>query len=1732
MFVIPSNKLLQFPLLRFAMSIFFALTFALIMALWPRLAYAGDITVDGSSCTLPNAISAANTNSTVGGCSIIGTPGTETLHLTASTYALAVNGSYASNGPNATPSITTNIIISSTVVGGSTVERSGGNDTRLFHVAAAGNLTLRGVTVQKGKVSSPNHGGGLYNAGKVALFESEFLSNTGHRGGGIYNTGAITLTGVLIYNNIATEHGAGLYNNNNGRTAVFSDTQVISNTATNNGGGIYNNTSNSIITITNSEVISNNAVSGAGILNSTGSFVYATGSEIRRNKASGSGGGLQNNAGTMHLTSMQVISNSAGSDGGGFYNNNTGTVTITNTQVISNEAISSGGGIFNGNIVRVVDSDVSQNKAGQDGGGLYNTAGTSTIVNTSFIGNRAGTGGAISSNVNGTKVILSDSEIIENSANGRGGGIYINSGGSSAIITSTQVFSNHATSDGGGIAIQPNSSVTMTDTQIRGNHTNQSGGGIFGNTNTTINLTNGEVVLNNANRTGGGVFVDNRATLINSDVISNTAGSEGGGIYNGFNSDLTLTNSNVIGNRGTEGGGLYNGKTATVTNSDFLTNTASSGSGGGIQNTFTGNLMLTDSDVVANRSTSNGGGINNENHLVLVNSDLRNNRAQVRGGGLYVPFAGDFTLTSSDVVANTAGGSGGGIFSESTSATTISGTHIISNTSGGSGGGIYGNATLTLNNSELVSNTAVSDGGGIYNTQGVNISNSRVISNVAGGDGGGIYANASATVTNSPVYFNRAQGIGGGLYAFSTATLNHSDVVSNYSGADGGGIYGNNNVNLTNSHLISNTAEGSGGGLYSDLYANLTNSNVVGNHAGARGGGVYNSGHNTLVVANSDFTSNRAESDGGGLYVNVTTTVTLDDSDFLTNTTMGRGGGLFANTASHLVMTNSEIRANTSTGNGGGFLNNGTAIVSDSEILSNTSSGRGGGLYNNHEVTLFNFQVISNTSVISGGGLYNTGTSTVTLNLGNIIGNQGSDGGGIFTSNVITFANLQITNNRATHNGGGLYNSKGTITATLSNILDNHAGVAGGGLYQSQGRSTITATGFIDNDAGVSGGGAYIALGSATINQSCIVNNTALALDYRDNSTIDATNNWWGAPDGPSGAGLGAGDSVTNSVTFAPFASAAILSCPTRSTSISFGKSVSPAVDLLPGQPLTYTLVVTNNNNELSVHNLLVVDLTPAEFVMTEMATAGIAMTSALGGFRIPSIDGGEVATFYLRGVVTRTLNADTVFTNTATISNSLAAVQTSTTSANVNVPLLSWSQAIYTASEAIGTYSATVTISPTNPYTTVTVQAGAPSPTIANITFTVGSNSQPVGVLIPNDSVVLTRAIPLNLVAASGAAIAPAGGEATVFTIEDDAAPALTVSKIANAAPAWVGDTITYTVRITNTGNVTLTTIEAGDDKLGPVLGLAGQLNPGATRSASLTIVVQTSDLPGPLVNTITVTGTDIFATAVNASDSASVALTTPAVSFTKQANPAGALMPGQPLLYTLTITNEEARDIDNLYVTDPLPPAFVLSNTNTSGPAISFDGSRHVIAKLLTEQVATIEFTGAVDATLTGDIVLENRATLTNSLFGTLSESTSNDVYVPTITWAENDYLADESRGIFTATLLLSPANPYAAVSVNVIVTDSNASALQVAEVQVITFPPNSSSQPVVVTFADDGVAVPRTISLQLQSPTGASIGGGASGAFSAVTLYDPTGLPGTEQPQEPGWRIYLPSVEAIKE
>lgn len=132
-------------------------------------AHAATITADGVTCTLVDAITAANSDTAVGGCAAGN--GADTITLNNSVYALiAVN-----NDANGLPVITSPI----TIVGnGATLQRlSTAPAFRFFEVASNGHLTLTGLTLTGGQVSGFGQAGAILNFGILQVTDSVIQGN-------------------------------------------------------------------------------------------------------------------------------------------------------------------------------------------------------------------------------------------------------------------------------------------------------------------------------------------------------------------------------------------------------------------------------------------------------------------------------------------------------------------------------------------------------------------------------------------------------------------------------------------------------------------------------------------------------------------------------------------------------------------------------------------------------------------------------------------------------------------------------------------------------------------------------------------------------------------------------------------------------------------------------------------------------------------------------------------------------------------------------------------------------------------------------------------------------------------------------------------------------------------------------------------------------------------------------------------------------------------------------------------------------------------------------------------------------------------------------------------------------------------------------------------------------------------------------------------------------------------
>jgi hypothetical protein len=405
-----------------------ALAIALLNA--PAHAVPSGITVDGTTCTLVDAITAANSDTATGGCAAGNGADTITLQTD---VTLTASNNYAVNSDNGLPVISSEITIEGA---GHMISRDAGAPAfRLLLVNLNGNLTLHQTTLSGG--NSQQSGGAIHNLGTVTVNNSTFSGNSASHGGAIFNSYAtVTVSNSTLSDNTASFAGGSIYSTSDS-TLTISDSTLSGNSAE-GGGAIYNY---GTVTISDSTLSGNSADQGGAIYNKIGGTVSISISTLSDNTANDNGGAI-NNESTVTVSNSTLSGNTASTNGGGI--NNNGTATVSNSSLSGNSAGGYGGGIYNSDTVTVSNSTLSGNTGGS-GGGIYNDNGTVTVSNSTLSGNSAGggRGGGIS---NSSTVSISNSTLSGNTAS-FGGGIY----NSDTLNLARSLISGNSAGDGAEI---------------------------------------------------------------------------------------------------------------------------------------------------------------------------------------------------------------------------------------------------------------------------------------------------------------------------------------------------------------------------------------------------------------------------------------------------------------------------------------------------------------------------------------------------------------------------------------------------------------------------------------------------------------------------------------------------------------------------------------------------------------------------------------------------------------------------------------------------------------------------------------------------------------------------------------------------------------------------------------------------------------------------------------------------------------------------------------------------------------------------------------------------------------------------------------------------------------------------------------------------------------------------------------------------------------------------------
>ncbi|MFC6086190.1 DUF7927 domain-containing protein [Sphaerisporangium aureirubrum] len=327
----------------------------------------------------------------------------------------------------------------------------------------------------------------------------------------------------------------------------------------------------------------------------------------------------------------------------------------------------------------------------------------------------------------------------------------------------------------------------------------------------------------------------------------------------------------------------------------------------------------------------------------------------------------------------------------------------------------------------------------------------------------------------------------------------------------------------------------------------------------------------------------------------------------------------------------------------------------------------------------------------------------------------------------------------------------------------------------------------------------------------------------------------------------------------------------------------------------------------------------------------------------------------------------------------------------------------------------------------------------------------------------------------AVGSTCPPASGNAACTSVVAVLTPALTIVKTTDRATAVAGETIAYTVTVTNTGQTPYTGATLTDD-LTAVLddaayngdalatdGTVGFTTPNLTWTGDLGLgasatITYTATLDNPstgddqLVNTVTspTSGNNCPPSSTDARCAATVTVTQATLlTFTKSA-PAASTVRSGVVTYTVTVANAAATPYLGATFTDPLGD--VLDDAVYGEDASATSGTVSYTAPNLTwtgdvpaTGSVTVTYSVTVNAADTGDDELTNTLTSTspdsNCLSGSTDPRCAVTVTVSGLTIVNNSDAATTTPGAtvrFTATFTNTGQTPYFGISVSFVAAD----------------------------------------------------------------------------------------------
>ncbi|MEM7534110.1 MAG: right-handed parallel beta-helix repeat-containing protein, partial [Chloroflexota bacterium] len=441
--------------------------------------------------------------------------------------------------------------------------------------AVDSNVDIAGaVDIQFNEAISSNGGGILLDTAVVSATSNFILRENKalNRGGGIYaNNGSWTSHGGSLdisVNSAENSNGGGIYANN--WAGSFVDLAMSENSSGSGGGAIYaGNSSLGFAGTTNFTENRTRAGNGGAIrLASATSPVSIPDVTFSKNGAIASGGGVYATATTLTLGPNANLSENTTSQshGGGVFVGSGSTLTLDSATFSKNQAAQHGGGlyvtasdvtiqnsgVFNENTTldgngagayltgngtaSFADTVFSKNTTGSisqnDGhaGGLFSANTSTTVANSTFSENDAGTAQGGAMRLSAGTVVLSENVIENNTTKGYGAGVYMTGVGNATIFSNT-IQTNVLNPNSVVESLTLSSDVTAPD------------GSVIAQTGETLQATTVQ------DGDGAGLYInDSTVDMSHNLVFANVGSNEGAGMYL-RQTDATLTNNVIAQNR-------------------------------------------------------------------------------------------------------------------------------------------------------------------------------------------------------------------------------------------------------------------------------------------------------------------------------------------------------------------------------------------------------------------------------------------------------------------------------------------------------------------------------------------------------------------------------------------------------------------------------------------------------------------------------------------------------------------------------------------------------------------------------------------------------------------------------------------------------------------------------------------------------------------------------------------------------------------------------------------------------------------------------------------------------------------------------------------------------------------------------------------------------------------------------------------------------------------------------